>query len=95
MMKRLGLVVAGVAVGIVLTGVLLEQEERRQREQEGGENVQHNGRFAEVEGNTVRMYEVKDGHFCGYTDTKVFEDQNQAVEWVVKETDAKIVIKEG
>jgi hypothetical protein len=39
------------------------------------------------------MYEVKDGHFCGYSETKVFESNEEAMDWVVKETDAKIIIK--
>ena len=39
------------------------------------------------------MYELKDGHFCGYTETKVFESSDKAMEWVVKETDAKLIIK--
>ena len=40
----------------------------------------------------MRLYEVKEGRFCGYTETKVFDDPSQAMEWVVRETDAKIVI---
>ena len=57
------------------------------------EEEKKNGRFAEISGNTVRMYEVKDGHFCGYSETKVFESNEEAMDWVVKETDAKIIIK--
>lgn len=91
MIKRLGLVVAGVAVGIVLTELFMEQE--KQREQEEAERK--TGLFAEIDGNTVRMYEVKNGRFCGYTETKEFESQDQAMEWAVKETDAKIVIAGG
>lgn len=89
MLKRLGLMAAGVAVGVVVTGILLEQERRKEEEERGPEKK---GLFAEINGNTVRMYEVVDGRFCGFTETKVFENQAQAMEWVVKETDAKIVM---
>lgn len=96
MLKRLGLMAAGVAVGLVVTGMLLEQERQREKEleerQHGTPNKMEKGRFAEIDGNTVRLYEVKEGRFCGYSETKVFESQSQAMEWVIKETDAKIVI---
>ena len=93
-MKRLGLLVAGVAVGLVLVEVLREQE----RLNESGHSPddmegKSDGLFADIDGKTVRMYEVKDGHFCGYTDTKEFESTEKAMEWVVKETNAKMVIK--
>ena len=90
MLKRLGLVAAGIVVGVVLTEVLLEQE---RRESEAAEAEKRNGHFAEISGNKVRMYEVRDGRFCGYTDTKEFESQEKAMEWVVKETDAKMVFQ--
>lgn len=93
-MKRLGLLVAGVAVGLVLVEVLREQERRNESGHRPGEaEGKSDGLFAEIDGNTVRMYEVKDGHFCGYTDTKEFESTEKAMEWVVKETNAKMVIK--
>ena len=91
-MRKLGLMVVGVAVGLVITGVLLEQEKRSSEESREAE--MRNGHFAEISGNTVRMYEVKAGRFCGYTDTKVFNSQEEAMEWVVKETNAKMVIKQ-
>ena len=89
-MRKLGIMVVGVAVGLVITGMLIEQE--RQAAEENAAQ-KRNGLFAEICGNTVRMYEVKDGRFCGYKDTKVFESQEKAMEWVVKETDAKMVMK--
>ena len=91
MLKRVGLMALGVAAGLVLTGILIEQE-RRQAEEEAAERK--NGLFAEISGNKVRMYEVKDGHFCGYSETKEFESREKAMEWVVKETDAKMILKE-
>ena len=33
---------------------------------------------------------VENGHFCGYHTTREFESQEKAVEWVVKETNAKL-----
>ena len=96
MLRRLGFMAAGVAVGLVVTGVLLEQERQKEEElgrrQHGTPNKKEKGLFAEVDGNIVRLYEVKEGRFCGYTETKVFDDPSQAMEWVVRETDAKIVI---
>lgn len=90
-MRKLGIMVVGVAVGLVITGMLIEQE--RQAAGNNADAEKRNGLFAEICGNTVRMYEVKDGRFCGYRDTKVFESQEEAMEWVVKETDAKMVMK--
>jgi hypothetical protein len=80
-------------IGLVVTGILLEQERRETSRASGDHEKKKNGRFAEICGNTVRMYEVKDGHFCGYSETKVFESNEEAMDWVVKETDAKIIIK--
>ena len=96
MLRRLGLMAAGVAIGLVVTGMLVEQERQKEEElarrQHGTPNKMEKGLFAEVDGNTVRLYEVKEGRFCGYTETKVFENPSQAMEWAVRETDAKIVI---
>ena len=92
MLKKAGLMAAGIVVGLVITGVLMEQERHREEESSGGAEKK-NGLYAEISGNTVRMYELKDGHFCGYTETKVFESSDKAMEWVVKETDAKLIIK--
>lgn len=91
MMKRLGLLAAGVAVGFVLTGYIVTKE-IRSRESESTPEVKQDGLFAEVSGGTVRLYRVENGHFCGYHETKEFESQEKAVEWVVKETKAKLVI---
>ena len=93
MLKKAGLMAAGVVVGLVITGVLMEQERRREEESSGGAEKK-NGLYAEISGSTVRLYELKDGHFCGYTTTKVFENRDKAMEWAVKETDAKLIIKE-
>ena len=67
-MRKLGIMVVGVAVGLVITGMLIEQE--RQAAENNADAEKRNGLFAEICGNTVRMYEVKDGRFCGYRDTK-------------------------
>ena len=50
------------------------------------------GLFAEVDGSTVRLYKVENGHFCGYHETREFESPEKAVEWVVKDTNAKLVM---
>lgn len=92
MMKRIGLMAAGIAVGLIVTGILLEQE--RQASSGSGQEEKKNGLYAEISGSTVRMYELKDGHFCGYTETRVFESPDKAMEWVVRETDAKMIIRE-
>lgn len=91
MMKRLGLLTAGVAVGFVLTGYLVTKE-MRDKEAQNAPEVKQDGLFAEVQGSTVRLYKVENGHFCGYHETREFESQEKAVEWVVKETKAKLVI---
>ncbi|MDO5132025.1 MAG: hypothetical protein Q4D81_03460 [Eubacteriales bacterium] len=93
MLKKLGLVAAGIVVGVVLTEILIEQEKKAA---EGADNEaeKRSGHFAEICGNKVRMYEVKDGSFCGYSETREFESRDKAIEWVVKETDAKMVFKE-
>ncbi|MDO5476562.1 MAG: hypothetical protein Q4F43_05550 [Eubacteriales bacterium] len=95
MAKRVGALAAGVAMGLVLTGILLYREERNasggNKEESGGKR---NGLFAEISGNKVRTYEVRDGSFCGYGETRIFESHDKAVEWAVKETGAKIVIRE-
>ena len=93
MLKRAGLMAAGIVIGLVATGILLEQERRETSGASGDQEEKKHGRCAEISGNTVRMYEVKDGHFCGYSETKVFESNEEAMDWVVKETDAKIIIK--
>ena len=91
MLKRYALMAAGAVVGLVLVEVLLEQERKAD---ENKERELRNGLFAEITGNTVRMYEVRDGSFCGYTETKVFESQAQAMEWAAKETRAKMIIRD-
>ena len=87
MIRNLGYLAAGDAVGLVLTGLIVNKEIRDQKERE---EVQEDGLFAEVHGNTVRLYKVENGHFCGYHTTREFESQEKAVEWVVKETNAKL-----
>ena len=91
MVKRLGFLVAGIAVGVVLTELIVVNE-LREKEKEASSNIKKDGLFAEVQGNTVRLYKVEDGRFCGYTDTKEFESQEKAIDWVVKETNAKLHI---
>ena len=56
MLKKAGLMAAGIVVGLVITGVLMEQERRREEESSGGAEKK-NGLYAEISGNTVRMYE--------------------------------------
>ena len=88
MYKRLGYLAAGVVVGLVVTGYLVNKEIREQNE--NAEEVREDGLFAEVQGNTVRLYKVENGRFCGYHETREFESQEKAVEWVMKETNAKL-----
>ena len=87
MIRNLGYLAAGVAVGLVLTGLIVNKEIRDQNEKE---EVIEDGLFAEVQGNTVRLYQVESGRFCGYHKTREFESQEKAVEWVMKETNAKL-----
>ena len=87
MIRNLGYLAAGVAVGLVLTGLIVNKEIRDQKERE---DVQEDGLFAEVQGSTVRLYKVENGHFCGYHETREFDSQEEAIEWVVKETNAKL-----
>lgn len=89
MVKRLGFLAAGIAVGVVLTGYIVTKE-MRERENEEPE-VKQDGLFAEVQGGTVRLYKVENGRFCGYHETREFDSQEKAVEWVVKDTNAKLV----
>ena len=88
MYKRLGYLAAGVVVGLVVTGYLVNKEIREQKE--NAEEVREDGLFAEVQGNTVRLYKVENGRFCGYHETRECESQEKAVEWVMKETNAKL-----
>ena len=92
MYKKLGYLAAGVVVGLVVTGYLVNKEIREEKEKEEGTVTE--GLFAEVRGNTVRLYRVEGGRFCGYHETREFESQEQAVEWVMKETNAKLQIVE-
>ena len=92
MYKKLGYLAAGVVVGLVVTGYLVNKE--IQEEKEKAEGTVTEGLFAEVRGNTVRLYRVEGGRFCGDHETREFESQEQAVEWVMKETNAKLQIVE-
>ena len=87
MYKGLGYLAAGIAVGLLVTGYLIEKEISDSRTPD----VKRDGLFAEVRGNTVRLYTVENGRFCGYSEPKVFESSDKAVEWVMKETSAKLV----
>ena len=90
MYKGLGYLAAGLAVGLLVTGYLVEKELHDEKAPE----AQHDGQFAEVRGNTVRMYKVENGRFGGYSEPKVFESSDKAVEWVMKNTNAKLVFAE-
>ncbi len=57
MLKKAGLMAAGVVVGLVITGVLMEQERRREKESSDAAEKK-NGLYAEISGNTVRLYEL-------------------------------------
>ncbi len=87
MIRNLGYLAAGVAVGLVVTGLIVSKEicEHEPQEQE-----LRDGLFAEVQGGTVRLYKVEGGRFCGYEQPREFESQEKAVEWVLKETNAKL-----
>lgn len=87
MIRNLGYLAAGVAVGLVVTGLLVNRELRDEKERE---EVIEDGLFAEVDGNKVRLYRVESGRFCGYHESHEFESQEKAVEWVMKETNAKL-----
>ncbi|MBP3883051.1 MAG: hypothetical protein J6E40_12915 [Lachnospiraceae bacterium] len=87
MIRNLGYLAAGVAVGLVVTGLIVNKEIHDQEEKE---EVIEDGLFAEIQGNTVRLYRVEEGRFCGYHETREFESQEKAVEWVMKETNAKL-----
>ena len=87
MIRNFGYLAAGVAVGLVVTGLIVNREIRDQKERE---EVIGDGLFAEIQGSTVRLYKVEDGRFCGYHETHRFESQEKAVEWVMKETNAKL-----
>ena len=87
MIRNLGYLAAGVAVGLVVTGLIVSKEIR---EHEPQEQELRDGLFAEVQGSTVRLYKVEGGLFCGYEQPREFESQEKAVEWVLKETNAKL-----
>ena len=59
MYRKLGYLAAGVVVGLVVTGYLMNKEIREQNE--NAEEVREDGLFAEVQGNTVRLYKVENG----------------------------------
>ncbi len=87
MYRGLGYLAAGIAFGLLVTGYIVEKEIHKDDEPE----VNKDGLFAEVRGNTVRLYKVENGRFCGYSEPKEFESSEAAVEWVIKETKAKLV----
>jgi len=60
MIRNLGYLAAGVAVGLVVTGLIVNKEIHDQEEKE---EVIEDGLFAEVQGSTVRLYKVENGHF--------------------------------
>ena len=94
MTKRIGTMAAGIVIGLVVTGILLYQEEKKAADGNADDSGdKRNGLYAEISGNTVRTYEVRDGRFCGYSEPRTFESYDKAMEWAVKETGAKIVIK--
>ena len=90
MYRGLGFLAAGIAVGLLVTGYLVEKELHDEKTPE----AQQDGLFAEVRGNTVRLYRVENGRFGGYSEPKVFESSEKAVEWVMKDTKAKLVFAE-
>ena len=91
MIKRLGILATGVVVGAIITGLVVTKEIQKQ-EENADPGRKKDGLFAEVNGSTVRLYKVEDGHFCGYHETREFESPEKAVEWVVKDTNAKLVM---
>ena len=91
MFKRLGFLAAGIAVGALLTGYLVTNE-LRQRMDEQEPDTKHDGLSAEVNGSTVRLYKVEDGRLCGYHVIRKFDTQEEAIEWVIKDTNAKLQI---
>ena len=96
MMKRVGLLAAGIAIGLVLSAYLIskEQENAAGGSEERQPQVKQDGLFDEVHGSTVNVYKVEDGHFLGYTETKEFGSKEEAIDWVTKETKAKLLITE-
>ncbi|MBQ8055161.1 MAG: hypothetical protein IJ198_15365 [Lachnospiraceae bacterium] len=92
MYRRLGYLAAGVVVGLAVTGYLVNKEIRERREEAEGTITE--GLFAEVQGGTVRLYKVEGGRFCGYHETREFESREKAIEWVMKETNAKLQVVE-
>lgn len=89
MYKRLGYLAAGIVVGALITGYLVNNEIRSKMDEKEPE-TKHDGLFAEVCGSTVRLYKVEDGRFCGYHVIRKFDTQEEAVEWVLKDTNAKL-----
>ena len=89
MYKRLGYLAAGSVVGALSTGYLVDNEIRSKMDEKEPE-TKHDGLFAEVSGSTVRLYKVEDGRFCGYHVIRKFDSQEEAVEWVLKDTNAKL-----
>ncbi|MCR5811080.1 MAG: hypothetical protein K6G34_06730 [Lachnospiraceae bacterium] len=87
MYRRIGYLAAGVVFGLVVTGLIVNKEIRDQQQKE---EIREDGLFAEVQGNTIRLYKVENGRFCGYHETREFESQEKAVDWVTKETNAKL-----
>ena len=89
MYKRLGYLAAGIVVGALITGYLVNNEIRSKMDEKEPE-TKHDGLFAEVSGSTVRLYKVEDGRVCGYHVIRKFDSQEEAVEWVLKDTNAKL-----
>ena len=89
MYKRLGYLAAGIVVGALITGYLVNNELRSNMDEKEPE-TKHDGLVAEVSCSTVRLYKVEDGRFCGYHVIRKFDSQEEAVEWVLKDTNAKL-----
>lgn len=91
-MRRLGLLVLGIGIGLALTEYLILKDSEKNGNGKSVEPVKEDGLFAELDGSTVRLYRVENGRFCGYHVIRKFDTRDEAFDWITKETKAKIVI---
>ena len=84
-MRRFGLMLAGIGIGLVLTGYLLSRDGTEETAGSGPQETLN----ADIEGSTARIYRVKDGRLSECIEERTFGTREEAIDWVISETKVK------